>query len=144
LFFKTLAPLLLDFKLSRGMETIVGVGLPLLLLLAYELWARSRNVIAPEYTIYQLSRDQRRDAATVAEQEETIEIKKQNRFGLQVIAGALLFTAVMLYILSFLTTAGTVITASVATVVLLSSWIPFSAARKVVLAAPNEKQVAAG
>ncbi|MDR6807221.1 SSS family transporter [Dyadobacter sp. BE34] len=131
LFFKTLAPLLLNFKLSRGMETIVGVGLPLLLLLAYELWARSRNVIADEYNIYMLSKDQRKQEAAAADPEEALEIKKQNRFGLQVIAGALLFTAVMLFILSFLTTDGTLVTAGVATVVLISAAIPFSAARKV-------------
>lgn len=143
LFFKTLAPLLLDFKLSRGMETIVGVGLPLLLLLAYELWARSRNVIANEYTIYLLSKDQRKQEAATPDPEEALEIKKQNRFGLQVIAGALLFTAVMLYILSFLTTDGTLVTAGVATVVLISAAIPFSAARKVVLVERDEPRVAA-
>lgn len=133
LFFKTLAPLLLDFKLSRGMETIVGVGLPLLLLLAYELWARSKSIIADEYTIYMSSRNQRKQEAVVADPAEALEIQKQNRFGLQVIAGALLFTAVMLFILSFLTTDGTLVTAGVATVVLISAAIPFSAARKVVL-----------
>ena len=133
LFFKTLAPTLLDFKLSRGMETIVGVGLPLLLLLAYELWARSKDMIADEYTIYTLSRDQRRQNAVEMDAEEALEIKKQNRFGLQVIAAALLFTAVMLFILSFLTTEGTFVTAGVAVVVLLSALIPFSAARKVKL-----------
>ncbi|PSL26144.1 sodium:solute symporter family protein [Dyadobacter jiangsuensis] len=133
LFFKTLAPLLLDFKLSRGMETIVGVGLPLLLLLAYELWARSKDMTADEYNIYMLSKDQRKQVAENADPEEALEIKKQNRFGLQVIAGALLFTAVMLFILSFLTTDGTLVTAGVAVVVLISAAIPFSAARKVVL-----------
>lgn len=143
LFFKTLAPLLLDFKLSRGMETIVGVGLPLLLLLAYELWARSKNMIAEEYTIYMLSKDQRKEEAAIADPEEALEIKKQNRFGLRVIAGALLFTAVMLYILSFLTTDGTWVTAGVATVVLISAAIPFSAARKVVLVKEDDAQVVA-
>ncbi|MGG7661492.1 sodium:solute symporter family protein [Dyadobacter sp. BHUBP1] len=142
LFFKTLAPPLLGFKLSRGMETIVGVGLPLLLLLAYELWARSRNVIADEYNIYMLSKDQRKQVAENVDTEEAFEIKKQNRFGLQVIAGALLFTAVMLYILSVLTTDGSLVTAGVATVVLISAAIPFSAARKVVLV-KDEPRVAA-
>lgn len=135
LFFKTLAPLLLDFKLSRGMETIVGVGLPLLLLAVYELWARSKDMIAEEYTIYTLSRDQRKRDAVEMDAEEALEIKKQNRFGLQVIAAALLFTAVMLFILSFLTTEGTLVTAGVAVVVLISALIPFSAARKVKLTA---------
>lgn len=143
LFFKTLAPLLLNFKLSRGMETIVGVGLPLLLLLAYELWARSKDMIADEYTIYTLSRDERKQNAVEMDAEEAFEIKKQNRFGLQVIAAALLFTAVMLFILSFLTTEGTLVTACVAVVVLISALIPFSAARKVVLSGPEETRIPA-
>lgn len=143
LFFKTLAPLLLDFKLSRGMETIVGVGLPLLLLAAYELWARSRNLIANEYTIYTLSRDQRKQDAVEMDAEEALEIKKQNRFGLQVIAGALLFTSIMLFILSFLTTDGTLVTAGVAIVVLISAAIPFSAARKVVISGKEAGEVVA-
>lgn len=134
LFFKTLAPLLLDFKLSRGMETIVGVGLPLLLLLAYELRARSKGIVAGEYDAYLQSKNLRKQVAEDADPEETLAIRKQNRFGLQVIAGALLFTAVMLYILSFLTTDGTLVTAGVATVVLLSSLIPFVASRKAAIA----------
>nr|WP_295921033.1 sodium:solute symporter family protein [uncultured Dyadobacter sp.] len=141
LFFKTVAPLLLDFKLSRGMETIVGVGLPLLLLLAYELWARSKGIIAGEYTIYALSKVQRKQEATVADPQEALEIQKQNRFGLQVIAGALLFTAVMLFILSILTTDGAMVTAGIATVVLLSALIPFSAARKVAIDLPERSAI---
>lgn len=124
------------------METIVGVGLPLLLLLAYELWARSKDIVADEYTIYMLSKDQRKQEAADVDPEEAFEIKKQNRFGLQVIAGALLFTAVMLFILSFLTTDGTLVTACVATVVLISAAIPFAAARKVVLV-KDEARIAA-
>jgi SSS family solute:Na+ symporter len=143
LFFKTLAPLLLDFKLSRGMETIVGVGLPLLLLAAYELWARSKHVIADEYTIYKLSRDQRKQNAVEMDPEEALEIEKQNRFGLQVIAAALLFTAVMLFILSFLTTEGKLVTAGVAVVVLVSALIPFNAARKVQLTGREETRIPA-
>jgi SSS family solute:Na+ symporter len=132
LFFKVLAPLLLDFKLSRGMETIVGVGLPLLLLLAYELWARSKGIIAEEYRTYLVSREQKRiDNLIEASEEEAIEIRRQNRFGLRVIAAALLFTAVMLYILSTFATSGAMITAIIATVVLFATIIPYHASRKI-------------
>jgi SSS family solute:Na+ symporter len=44
MFFKIFAPLLLDFKLSRGMETIVGVGPAAAAITAYELWARSKHL----------------------------------------------------------------------------------------------------
>jgi solute:Na+ symporter, SSS family len=46
LFFKILAPLLLDVKLSRAAENILGVGLPLLLLAGFEWWA-SRRIANP-------------------------------------------------------------------------------------------------
>jgi SSS family solute:Na+ symporter len=132
LFFKILAPWLLDFKLSRGMETIVGVGLPLSLLLIFELWARSKNYIAAEYISYLETREQKRvDALLDVDPEEAVEIRRQNRFGLQVIAGALLFTAIMLFILSFLASSGAGITAGIAAVVLISALIPFVASRKV-------------
>lgn len=141
LFFKVLSPLLLDFKLSRGMETIVGVGIPLLLLLAYELWAKSRNITAQEYTDYQTEREQKRiDNLIGASPEEALEIKRQNRFGLQVIAGALIFTSLILFVLSTFTTSGSGITMSIAAVILLAAWIPFSASNKL---KPEEEQVPA-
>ena len=63
--------------------------------------------------------------------EEALEIKRQNKFGLQVIAGALLFTSLILFVLSTFTTSGAGITATIAGVVLLATWIPYSASRKI-------------
>jgi SSS family solute:Na+ symporter len=132
LFFKAVSPWVLDFKLTRGMETIIGVGLPLLLLLAYELWARSREKVADDYLNYRAADKQKRiDAAEAVSAEEAIEVKKQNRFGLQVIAISLVFTAVMLFGLSFLTTQGAGITAVISGVVLAGSFIPWLASRRV-------------
>ena len=131
LFFKILAPLLLDFKLTRGEETIIGVGLPFLLLLGYELWARSKDAVAAEYYQYLIARQQKRDDARTESPEETLEVSKQNRFGLRVIAGSLVFTAFMLGGLSLLTTEGAGITAVIAGVVLLAALIPWRASRRV-------------
>ncbi|CAG4991584.1 hypothetical protein DYBT9275_00784 [Dyadobacter sp. CECT 9275] len=132
LFFKVLSPLLLDFKLSRGMETIVGVGLPLLLLLAYELWARYRGITADEYGNYVISREQKRvNALQEISQEEVLEIKLQNRFGMKVIAGALAFTAIMLFILSSFAESGAAVTLTIGVVILISALIPFRAAQKI-------------
>lgn len=138
LFFKVLAPLLLDFKLSRAMENIVGIGLPLLLLLGYELWASSKNKIANEYENYQSSRAQKKlDLLTEANEAEAIEIKIQNRFGLRVITGALLFTSVILFVLSQFTTSGAGVTALIAGVILLTALIPFQASRKIQIELPS-------
>jgi SSS family solute:Na+ symporter len=134
LFFKVLAPFLLDFRLSRGMETIVGVGVPLLLLFVYELSARSKGNTAPEFLAYAFSREQRRvEKLQQASAEESSDIQRQNRFGLRVIAVALLFTAAILFLLSAFTTSGAGITAAIALVILLAAAIPFRASQKILI-----------
>ncbi|WP_420152784.1 sodium:solute symporter family protein [Siphonobacter sp.] len=133
LYFKVLSPTLFSYKLSRGAETIIGIGLPLLLLLTYELYARSKGWIAEEYEGYLRTRSAKKAEAQA--EEESYEIKKQNQFGLQVIAGSLVFVALMLGILSFLTTSGANITAGIAAVVLLGALIPWQASRKITFSA---------
>ena len=131
LFFKILSPMLLDFKLSRALETIIGIGLPLLLLLAYELYARSKNLVALEYLRYTDTKAQRIADALEANPAEALEIKKQNRYGMQVIAGALVFVAIILLILSFLTSSGGLVTWIISMVILLGAIIPWQAAQKI-------------
>lgn len=130
LYFKVLSPWLFHIKLSRALETIIGVGLPLLLLLLHELYARSQDRIAPEYEPYLRAKAAKKEAATAQSEEEAAAIEAQNRFGLKVIAGSLLFVAAVLLVLSFLTTSGRGITAGIAVVVALGSFIPWRAARK--------------
>ncbi|WP_019987595.1 sodium:solute symporter family protein [Rudanella lutea] len=131
LFFKVLSPWLLDYKLTRATETVIGVGLPLLLLLAYELWAARRTATSPDYENYLRARDQKREDARLAvDPEEAQAIRQQNRFGLQVIAVSLVFTAVMLLGLSFLTTEGRGITAGIAVLVLAGALIPWRASKQ--------------
>ena len=134
LFAKILLPLLFDYKLTRAWETIVGVGLPLLLLLGYELYQRSRNAVAQEYYRYQIARQQKRDdVATQTTPEEVMAVQQQNRFGLRVIAGSLVFTALMLFGLSTFAEVGGLITAGIGGVVLLGALIPWRAAKQVIL-----------
>ncbi|WP_420151191.1 sodium:solute symporter family protein [Spirosoma sp.] len=137
LFFKVLSPLLLDFKLTRGAETIIGVGLPLLLLLGYELWSRSKKMEAKEYDQYVAARQKKREEAQAESAEELREVRKQNRFGLQVIAGSLAFTALMLFGLGLLADLGGGITAGIGVVILLAALIPWRAAQRVELSLPN-------
>ncbi|WP_080241295.1 sodium:solute symporter family protein [Spirosoma rigui] len=133
LFFKILAPLLLGFKLTRAEETIVGIGLPFLMLLGYEMGQRSKDRIAQEYQAYLIARQQKRDDAQAESPEEALAVRTQNRFGLRVISGSLVFTALMLGGLSFLTTEGAGITATISAVVLVLALIPWRAAQRVQL-----------
>jgi SSS family transporter len=131
LFAKILLPLLFDMKLSRAWETAIGVGLPLLLLLGYELYQRSWQETAQEYYRYRIARQQKRDDVSLqTTPEEAAAIEYQNRFGLQVIAGSLVFTALMLFGLSLLATSGVGATALIGGVILLAALIPWRASRK--------------
>ncbi len=132
LFFKTVSPWLFHLKLTRGEETILGIGLPVLLLLISEIIAARRGIrTSPEYDAYALLRKEKKRAATDLDEEEKAAIKRQNRFGLKVIASSLIFTSLMLLILSRIAGTGGNITAVIAAIVLLAAYIPFRAARKI-------------
>ncbi len=129
LIFKILLPIAIGFKLSRGEEMILGVGLPLLLLALNEWLFTKSQTFNPDYESYLAHRQQRKDEQLPETVEEAAEIRQQNRFGLQVIAGSLVFTALMLLGLSFLSEQGGGITVVIAAVVLLGAWIPYRAQR---------------
>ena len=141
LFFKVFSPWLFDVKLSRAAENAVGIGLPLLLLAGYELYARSREKTAAEYPAYLAAQQERRTTSNEQQTTESLEARKQNRFGLRVIAGSLVFVAVMLAGLSALATSGRGITALLAAVVLAGAWIPWRAARRVRVGSTGSHQV---
>lgn len=128
--FKIVLPLVLDYKLSRANEMLLGVLLPFILLLIYELYAASKGKVSAEYL--QLKELKAFRAANVPEvdEEEVAEIKRQNKFGLQVISFSLAFIALLLYILCAFTTKGTTMVAVIATIILLSAWIPLRASFK--------------
>jgi SSS family transporter len=101
LFFKFLSPALLNIGLDRAMEMIVGVGVPLILLLAYEIWAIYRKKISQQYLRYVKTKDNQ------SVEEELEEVAKdtsveQNRYGMKVLSIALGFTGLLIFIFSFL------------------------------------------
>ncbi|MNY28785.1 hypothetical protein D3C86_1627860 [compost metagenome] len=130
LIFKIVLPLMTDDKLSRANEMLLGVLLPFLLLVAYELYAASKGKLSSEYLQLQVRKAARNATVIVVDEKEAAEIKRQNKFGLQVISFSLGFIALMLYVLCAFTAKGTGMVAGIATLILLSAWIPFNASRK--------------
>jgi len=128
LLFKFVAPWLLDISLSRAIEMVLGVGLPLLMLAVYEFVIAARSGACDDYLQYR-ARDKRQQQQA-ADAAETAAIHRQNLFGLRVIAFALAFTALLLYVLSFITTSGRLLVAGIASAILLCALIPLRAARK--------------
>ncbi len=130
LMFKIIFPLVMHFKLSRANEMLLGVALPFILLLAYELYAASKGWISEEYELFQQKKARRKEAVQQVDEAELIEIKRQNKFGLTVISFSLAFIALLLYVLCAFTSKGTIMVAGIASVILVSAIIPWRASKK--------------
>jgi SSS family solute:Na+ symporter len=133
LFFKMILPAINGLKLSRGEEMMIGVGIPVLLLFLNELIQRSRIAKSDDYINYANLKTARNAIKTTAEVniQEVIQAKKQNHFGLKIIAFSLLVTSIILLILSILTPSGKLITAMVGFGILAVAIIPWLASLKV-------------
>ncbi|WP_199117996.1 sodium:solute symporter family protein [Pedobacter sp. ASV28] len=130
LLFKIVLPLVLDYKLSRANEMLLGVLLPFILLIIYETYAASKGWISKEYLLLQERKALRKATVVQVDEEELAETRKQNKFGLQVISFSLAFIALLLFVLCAFTAKATGMVAVIATIILLSALIPFSASRK--------------
>ncbi len=98
LFFKVFGKAVLGITLSRTMETVVGVGFPLFLLLVYEVYAYFKKTNIP---FMQAASEQ----LQVSRDPEAI---RQNRFGIQVIAWSTLAVGLGISILGFIASNGAV------------------------------------
>lgn len=133
LIFKVLMPLFFEVRLDRAEEMILGVGLPFLLLTVYELWAASSDKVSAEYITYQNTRRIKAEEFIELSAEEVTDVKKQNKFGLQVIAFSLAFTAFLLIVLSFFTAKAATLLIVIAIAIILLALIPLRAATKIKL-----------
>jgi Na+/proline symporter len=130
LVFKMVLPFTIGLKLNRAQEMMAGVGIPFLLLLVNELYQCTKMEVSKDYTRYLELRAQIDRKEQVIEPEEAYAIKKQNHFGLRVIAFSLLFTSIMILALSFIASSGKMLTAIIAVIIFVASIIPALAARR--------------
>lgn len=130
LLFKLVFPYTLSFKLNRAEEMMTGVGLPLLLLLGYELYRRFAGRVADDYLQYTQNLLKLKQQKAALNSAELYAIRRQNYFGLRVITFSLFFTSAMLAGLSFITANGRGLTATVAGAIFISALIPWLAARR--------------
>lgn len=131
LLFKMILPFTLHFKLSRGSEMLLGVALPAILLLLYELYAASKGSLSMEYIDMQQRRAKRKLEAVEASEEEKQQIKRQNKFGLKIIAFSLAFTSLLLFVLCAITDKGASMVALIASIILVLALIPLRSAAKI-------------
>ncbi|WP_127125322.1 sodium:solute symporter family protein [Pseudoflavitalea rhizosphaerae] len=131
LLFKMILPFVIDYKLSRGNEMLLGVLLPAILLVLYELYAASKGSVSTEYADMQQRKLRRKQEAVAVSEEELSAVRRQNKFGLRIIAFSLAFTAVLLFVLSALTSKASGMVSGIATVILVLALIPWFNSRKI-------------
>lgn len=124
LIFKIVLPIAIGFKLTRAEEMMLGMGLPILLIALNEWLLQKGNSESKDYTIYIANR---RDA--IAEQKpisalEKAAIREQNQFGLRVIGGSLIFTALFIFGLGYITDQAKSLTMTISGIILLLAMIP--------------------
>ncbi|MBO9660093.1 MAG: Na+:solute symporter [Chitinophagaceae bacterium] len=130
LLFKMILPWLADYKLSRANEMLLGVGLPIILLSIFEFYAAGIGLVSKEYTDMKARQAERKQDAVSSDEDESRQVKQQNKFGLKVISFSLAFIALLLFVLCFFTEKGTAMVAGIAAVILISALIPLRASRK--------------
>ena len=131
LIFKIILPLLIDFKLSRAEEMLVGVGVPLVLLIANEIKAYYANYLSPQYLEFQAFKSSRKVQKDNLTDQEISESLQQNKFGLKITAFALAFTALLLLVLGLITGDNFDLLASIAALVFVLAIIPLRASKRI-------------
>ncbi|HTN38393.1 MAG TPA: sodium:solute symporter family protein [Arachidicoccus sp.] len=129
LVFKMIIPFFYGYNLTRANEMLLGVLLPLVMLIVYEV-LRRRRVSSTDYDHYILYKKARKETAILIDDEEKMQIKKQNVFGLKMIGFSLLFIALLLLILSFITSKGGGLVAGIGLTIMLAAIIPLRASAK--------------
>ena len=132
LIFKIILPFLIDFKLSRAEEMLIGVGVPLLLLIANEIRAYYANYLSPQYLEFQTYKSSRKLQKDNLSDEEISESLQQNKFGLKITAFALAFTALLLLILGLITKDNMGLLGTIAAFIFVLAIIPWRASKRIV------------
>ena len=137
LIFKIILPLLIDFKLSRAEEMLVGVGVPLVLLIANEIKAYYANYLSPQYLEFQAFKSSRKVQKDNITDQEISESLQQNKFGLKITAFALAFTALLLLVLGLITGDNFGLLGSIAALVFVLAIIPWRASKRIKIYSSN-------
>ena len=137
LIFKIILPFLIDFKLSRAEEMLIGVGVPLLLLIANEIRAYYANYLSPQYLEFQAYKSSRKLQKDNLSDEEISESLQQNKFGLKITAFALAFTALLLLILGLITKDNVGLLGTIAALIFVLAIIPWRASKRIVFYSKN-------
>lgn len=100
-FFKIVSPDLMHLKLSRTMETVCGMGIPVITLALFELWYVARGSVSKGAAVIEkiASQPEKEHTATVH-----FAAQEQNIFGISVIATSICVVGIGIIVLGILAT----------------------------------------
>ncbi|MER2491311.1 sodium:solute symporter family protein [Catenovulum sediminis] len=101
-FFKFVSPQLLDFSLARSPEMLVGVLIPILCMLSFELTNRGKQYVCEGYVHYQSIMQQKQNN----DDEISTGDMQANRYGQKIIAIGILVIGLMIMVLGILASSG--------------------------------------
>ncbi|MEI6947102.1 sodium:solute symporter family protein [Paraflavisolibacter sp. H34] len=119
LFLKVVAPATVGLKLGRTLETVCGMGIPVLLLVLFEWYYYSKGHVSAKAVA--LSHKVAAESLPVAQSLHHAEAEKQNIFGIRVIAIAMGSVGIGIIILGMLATGYSGIVIGVGLAILLCS-----------------------
>ncbi|WP_020208760.1 sodium:solute symporter family protein [Gilvimarinus chinensis] len=110
-FFKFVVPAVWGVSLNREQETLLGIGLPVLLLAIGELMARHRGLEALQYRKYKVLEQAKHEAAASVSPSQ---YQADNRHGLRVIAVGVFTIGLIMLVLSVIAEASASLVAAIA------------------------------
>ena len=117
LFLKIGAPSLFDFKLNRTLETVIGQSIPLISLLIFELYYKSKGLVNDfNHQLITANNDTQINNNVVDSDADS-----QNTFGIRVIAAAMSIVGIGICILGFLQSNVNLIVSWVGVIIILIS-----------------------
>ena len=133
LFFKVISPGLFHVALNRTWETVLGEGLPVLLLAAFELYYKFSKLVGPAYLIEtaEISNLKTKKAYAASQQ--------QNVFGIKVIAVSMAVIGAGITVIGALASSFSIVVMGVGLFILLCAvmiWISVSAGPKISVQQP--------
>ncbi len=127
LFFKVISPVAFNIKFNRTIETCLGVGLPILILLLFEFYYRSKRQVAPGAIVME-NEILLADVAQVPVGHHA-EAERQNIFGISVIAVSIGVVGMGIMTLGFMATQFSSVVITVGAVILMGSYFIWQIAK---------------
>ena len=100
MFFKVIAPVIWNLKLDRTMETCLGMGIPIAILLSFELFYLSTAKVSVK--VAEMEQEKLSTAIKLIDPAIHLDAAKQNRFGIRVIALSMCVVGIGIGILGYI------------------------------------------